>query len=259
MRVTSLDLQIRRAPRNEEAATSVESIEPLEIEKPAIHDVKRPRFRQQVIEDVDLVHLAVGNMNKTGYIAPQVEQRVQFDRCLGRTKWRPRKHRQTQIYRGGVERINRLFQIDAKGFVRVKLPGDSNQALRKVGIDSPVSRCIGVGQSIARYHGPNTEMIKLVPLRSKASRDVPQALPIGQLSECHTQKLIETLERLDLVLPAVSGYAATKRRQRKMLRQLRENQHSLVHHATPRNQASERDRTHLYSSNRDQKKLSLNH
>jgi len=259
MRVTSLDPQIRLAPRDEEAAGSVESIEPLEVEKPAIHDVKGPRFRQQVIEDVDLVHFSVADMDKTGNVAPQVEQRMQFDRSLGRAKRRPRKHRQTQIYRGGVECINRLVQIDAKGFVRVKLPGDSNQALREVGIDSPVSRCIGVGQSVARYNGPNPEVVKLVALRSKASLDVPQALPIGQLSEGHTEKLIETRERLDLVFPIVPGNASTKRRQWKMLRQLCENQSSLVHSATPRSQSSERDRTGDCSSNRDQIKSSFNH
>jgi len=259
MRVTSLDPQIRLAPRDEEAAGSVESIEPLEVEKPAIHDVKGPRLRQQMIEYVDLVHLAVADMNKTGNIAPQVEQRMQFDSCLGRAKWRPRKHRQAQIYRGGVERIDRVLQIDAKGFVRVQLPGDSNQALCEVGIDSPVSRGIGVGQSVAGHYGPNTQVIKLVALGPKASLDVPQAFPIGQLRKGHTEKLIETRERLDLVLFIVPGNATTKRRHRKMLCQLCENQRSLVHHATPRSQSSERDRTGDCSSNRDQNKLPFNH
>ena len=153
VRVTSPDLQIRLAPRHEETAGRVEPIEPLEVEKPAIHDVKGPWFRQQLVEDVDLVHLAVADMNKTGDIAPQVEQRVQFDRCLGGAKRRPRKHRQTQIDRAGVEGVNRLVQIDAKGFVRVKLAGDSNQTLCEVGIDLPVPCGIGVGQSVARHHG----------------------------------------------------------------------------------------------------------
>ena len=259
MRVTPLHLQIGLAPCDEEAASSVESIEPLEVEKPAIHDVKGPRFWQQMVEDVDLVHLAVGNMYKTRDIAPQVEQRMQFYRCLGRAKWRPRKHRQAQIYRGGVERIDRVLQIDTKRFVRVKLSSNSNQALCKVGIDSPVSRRIGVGQSIAGHHGPNAEVIKLVALCSKACLDVPQALPIGQLGEGHTEKLIEARECLDLVFSTVSGHAATKRCQRKMPRQLCKNQRSLVHHATPRSQFSERDRTGNSSSNRDQMKMSFNH
>ena len=89
--------------------------------------------------------------------------------------------------------------------------------------------------------------------------DVPQALPICQFSEGHTEKLIETRERLDLVFPVVPGNTTTKRRQWKMLRQLRENQGSLVHDATPRSQSSERDRTHDCSSNRDQTKSSFNH
>ena len=47
-----------------------------------IHDVVRTGLGQQLIEDVDLVHLAVADVDEGRDAAAQVEQRVQVDRSL---------------------------------------------------------------------------------------------------------------------------------------------------------------------------------
>src|SRR5271170_1701551 len=117
MRVATLGLQVRLSSRDKEAARLVEAKQPLEIQEAAIHDVEGSRLGHQLIEDVDLVHFAVADVNKDRDIAAQVEQRMQFDRCFGAPKRRPWKDRQTQVDRRGVERVHRLFQIDAKGIV----------------------------------------------------------------------------------------------------------------------------------------------
>ncbi len=67
--------------------------EPFEIHVATIHDVEGTRLRQQDIEDIDVVQLAVGNMDKGRNVATQVQQRVPFDRGLGGTKQRPREDR----------------------------------------------------------------------------------------------------------------------------------------------------------------------
>jgi hypothetical protein len=40
--------------------------------------------------------------------------------------------------------------------------------------------------------------------RTEASLDVPEAFPIGQLSESHAEKLVPTREVFDLVVAVVS-------------------------------------------------------
>jgi hypothetical protein len=70
----------------------VKALQALEVEEAAIHHVERARLGQQLIEDVDLVHLAVADMHESRDVAAQVEQGVQFDRRLGRAKGRQRKH-----------------------------------------------------------------------------------------------------------------------------------------------------------------------
>src|SRR5208282_21428 len=102
VRVTPLDLEIRLAAGHEEAARLVEAVQPLEVEKAPIHDVERAGLGQQLIEDVDLVHLAVADMDEGRDVAAQVEQRVQLDRLLVRAKRRPREYRQAQIDGGRI-------------------------------------------------------------------------------------------------------------------------------------------------------------
>ena len=177
----------------------MESIEWLGFEESAIHNVKTPPFRQQMVEHVDLVHFSIADMNRTGYracpalsgISPQIEQSLQSDSGLGLAEQCPRKHGKSQIYGGGVETINRPFQIGAKALVGENRPGDANQTLSEVDIDWPVSCCVGISESVSRQPKPNTEVIKPVVLCSKTRLDVQQAFPIFQLSEGRTKKLIE--------------------------------------------------------------------
>src|SRR5437899_3366394 len=161
MRIAALDLEVRLATGHEEAAGLVEAIEALEDEEATIHDVESARLGQQLVEDVDLVHLAITNVNEGGDVAAQIEQRMQLDGCLGRAEHGPRKYRQTQIDSGGVERVDGFLQIDGEGLQRIQAPGDADQALGKIGIDAPVARGIGMGQRVASHGRTNPEMIKL--------------------------------------------------------------------------------------------------
>ena len=151
MRVAALDLEIGLGAGDEEAAGLVKAVQPLEIEVAAIHDVEGAGLGQQLIEDVDVVHLAVADVDEGRDVAAQIQQRVQLDRRLGRAEGRPRKHRQAQIDGGRVQRVDGLLQIDPERLVGIQRPGDADQALGEVGVDAPVARCVGVGQRVARH------------------------------------------------------------------------------------------------------------
>src|SRR5208337_3144986 len=257
MRVAPLDLEVRLATGHEEAACLVEAIEALEVEEATIHDVEGARLGQQLVEDVDLVHLTITNVNESGDVAAQIEQRMQLDCCLGCAEHRPRKNRQTQIDRRGVERVDGFLQIDTEGLLRIQRSGDADQALGKIGIDAPVAHSIGIGQRITSHRRTNPKMIELGTLRAQTYFDVSKALPKGQLSERHAQELIQAREGLHLERPSIAGDATTEGGQRKMLHQLRKHQLASVHQWPPRSYASQGRRTRNPSSNRDQKNLPL--
>lgn len=68
-------------------------MQPREVDVASAHDVEGARLRQQQIEGIDIVQLAIADVQKRGDVAPQVQQRVWLDGRLGRAKRWPVKHR----------------------------------------------------------------------------------------------------------------------------------------------------------------------
>jgi hypothetical protein len=97
-----------------------------------------------------LVQLVIGNVNKAGNCAPQIEQRVQFDCRFGGAKRRPRKHRQAQIDRRGIERVNRVIELHAETVGRVQRARAGNQSLGKLGVNAPIASFVRIGKRRAR-------------------------------------------------------------------------------------------------------------
>src|SRR5438105_7953434 len=72
---------------------------------------------------------------------------MHLHRRLVLTKLGPRKEREAKIDGGGVQSIQTLTQIDIDRIARIERARDSNQDLRKGGIDSPVAGFVCVSQS----------------------------------------------------------------------------------------------------------------
>jgi hypothetical protein len=69
MRIETLGFQVRFGARDEEAARLVQVILALKVEIATTHHVVSPGLRQQQVEHVDILHLAVGDMNNARTIA----------------------------------------------------------------------------------------------------------------------------------------------------------------------------------------------
>ena len=65
---------------NEEGGGHGQGKQALEIEVGAVHDVAGAGLGEEEVEDVDIVQFTVGEMDKGGDIAAQVQQGMQFDR-----------------------------------------------------------------------------------------------------------------------------------------------------------------------------------
>jgi len=150
----------------------VQLVQAREIEISAIHYIERARLEAELVQNVDLVHLAMCNDYNSWDIAAQIEQRVQFHRSFVLAKLSPWEKCQTQIDGGGIESVNSMGQFDAEVVVRVKHAGAGNQHLRKVGVDAPIAHRVRMRQSVARDLAANAEMIELGLLRAQASFDV---------------------------------------------------------------------------------------
>ena len=120
-----------------------------EIEIPAVDHIERPWFYRDLIEDVHIVYLSMGDHHHYRNTAPEVQKGVEFDSPFVFSEYCPREERQTEIDGGGVQSIHRLLELQAERIVDIQLPGSSNKDLGKVGIDTPIPHLVGTGQGVS--------------------------------------------------------------------------------------------------------------
>ena len=252
MRVAPLELGVALGAGNKEGLRFVNHKQPGEIQIAAIHQIERAWLQHQIVHHIDLVRLCAGDVNETGDVTSQVQQRVQLDGGLGRAKRRPSKHRQTQIDSVGVERINRRVELQTKRLRGVQGARQANQVLGKVRIDLPRARGVRIGQRVARNHlTTKAHVIQPSGLGAQVDLDVAQGLAVGQLRECHGEELIQAREMFDLVFAMVVGNTATKRAQGQTEHELRKYELALMHGGFERNSAKN-PKSDVRRSNRDQ-------
>ena len=256
--VTPLELGIGFGTGDEEGVGLMNDKESLEIQVPAIEQVVRARLDVQQVQGVDLVSLAVADVNECGDGAAQVQKGVQFDSRLVRSKRCPRINRQAQVYRRGIEGVDGCIQVDRHWVLGIQRARHGDQVLREVGVDLPRPGCIGIGQGVARNGlAAQTHVIQPLGLGTQIDLDVAQRLAVGQLSKGHRQELIHAGELLDLVIATVSGHASSKSAQWQKCHELRENKLAVVHEGPLRADAKDH-KSWNRSSNRDQTKIVKN-
>jgi hypothetical protein len=226
-RVDATKEQIGFAPDDKERLRLMQGEPAGEVGEAAIHDVKAASFGYQDVGYIDLVHLAIGDVDEGGNIAPkvgnpppaigwaeltpaQVEQRMHFDGSLGGAEARPRKDAQAQVDGRGIECVGRLLQRHRKAVVGVKLSGDLNKAYREILVDVPVALFVGIGQRALGDVATDTQVAELGSVNAQTGFDVAQAFAVSQLREGHAKKLIEMRKSLGGILGRVTLHVAAE-------------------------------------------------
>ena len=138
----------------------MDGVKAFEIQIPTVDNIEGSWFEDQLIEDVDVVNLAMSDNHEGGDTSPEVQEGVQFHSGFVGSEFGPREERQTQIDGGGVQGIGCLIQFDTEGIVGVEATRLADEDLGKIGIDSPISDLIGMSQSVARDVASKTHMIE---------------------------------------------------------------------------------------------------
>ena len=182
VRVPPLELGIALGAGDKESLRFVNHKQSGEILIAPIHQIKRPRLQHQGVHHIDLMRLAVGDVNETGNIASQVQQRVQLDGGLGRAKRSLGKHRQTQIDGAGVERVARRIELQSERLRGVQGTSQANQVRGEVGIHLPRACGVRIGQRVARNRlTAKPQVVQPSCLGAQVDLDVAQGFAIGQL------------------------------------------------------------------------------
>jgi hypothetical protein len=175
-----------------------------------VHDVERAGLQNQDVQHIDLVHLAVADVDEGGNGASQIQQGVQLDSCLGFAKRGPVEQAQTQMDGGGIQGVDRVLELQPQVLVQVKLAGTTYQNGGQVGPDSPVARFVGIGQggavnAVAKSHG-----VQLARVGSQRHFDVSQALAPSQLGKSHDAKLLGAAQAPHARIAAIASHDSRK-------------------------------------------------
>lgn len=161
MRIQPSILKIRLGADDEERLCPRQGMQPPKVEKAAIHHVEASRLEGNLVEDVDHVQFAVGDMDKCRDIPAQIEQCVQLHGCLGPAKVHPGKQRQRQIDRRGVECIGGVLELDAEVLAGIEPTSRLDKTQGQIAIDTPIPFFVGIGERAARNAAANAEVIRL--------------------------------------------------------------------------------------------------
>ena len=130
----------------------------------AVHHINGAGLRNQNIQDIDIVQLGLGNIDKGRNASAQIQERVQLDAGLGFSESRPREQRQAQIDRAGIQGIDGLVELNSEIFFQVKRASVSNQHLSKISVDAPIPIFIGSIAFFILLYMIASKLIPLVPV-----------------------------------------------------------------------------------------------
>src|ERR1035437_4752418 len=191
-------------PGDEESTALMNPMPPGEVEIAAIHDVKRTGFPDQLVEEVDIMNTASGDNDDGGKVALEGQQGVEFDGGLVTAESSPRKEREAEVNRGGVQRISRRLEFKPKGFIGVERGGLLDEHLGEVGKDTPVPLFIGHRQRVAGGGLPDAGVIELRAEGRQTGFDVAQTFAPRQLGERQHEELFVSGQLADAKVAMVT-------------------------------------------------------
>ena len=229
MRQETPELKIAFGSSDEEGRSLMKSEEAPKIQITPIHHIEGTGFGNEKVEDFDIVYFPMSYLDKSRDGPTKIQERMEFDRAFLFAESGPGEKRKTKIDRGGVEGIDSLLQFDTEVFALVQRPGLMNEDLGKVGIDAPVAGFVGMGQGIAGDFASKAHLVKFALHGTQTRFDIPQALAIGHLSECHGEKLIETRKAFDFVIALVAPDAFAEFVEGQKIHHLRKDRSAGIH------------------------------
>ena len=148
-RIKAPEPEVAFGPGDKKSQCLMDCVKAIEIQIPTVDNIKGSWFEDQLIEDVDVVNLAMSDNNERGDTSPEVQEGMQFYSGFAGSEFGPREKRQTQIDGCGVQSIGRLIQFDTEGIVCVEAARLADKDLGKVRIDSPIPDLIGMSKGVA--------------------------------------------------------------------------------------------------------------
>lgn len=221
----TIELQILSGSDNKATALAVQMIQPLEIQISSVHNVDTSCQNRDHVQDVYIMHFAIGNMDKCGDRAFQVHHCVKFDGRFVFSELGPLEQRQTQVDGRGIQDFNRFGQF----IFAIEFLGMSDQYEGQILIYFPWPGTIGIRECTQGYAMLDAHVVSAGTECVKGGGQVPKAVTKGELPKAHAQELIPAFELPYTVISFVVGNNLSKFVFGNNIHKLRKNDPARVH------------------------------
>ena len=123
----AIEFEMGFRSRDEESGRQDKAIEPSEIHVTTIHHIEGTRLQTQFIQDAHIGLFSLGNRDKGGDGAAQIQQRVQLDRPFGPAETRLGKQIQAEVDGGGIQGIDRLLKFHSDRFTVIERASSADE------------------------------------------------------------------------------------------------------------------------------------
>lgn len=182
--------------RQKEYVCLVHALGSRKVQTAPIHDIKGTSLDRHQVEQVDLVNLAVADVDKLWDNASQIQKGVELDFTLGATNRCPIEQTQVQVDCDGVKGIHSVLQVQvgqigvAKEFVC-----STNRQPSQIPQNPQVACFLGFNQRRATNAVAQPHRIQFVRVRTKRHIGIAKTLARGQFGECHHNFSAQVMRR----------------------------------------------------------------
>ena len=241
---------------DKERAGLMQGLKALEIQVAAIHHVEGSSLEAKQVQHLDIVQLAIADVDEGGDRAPQIQQCVQLDGGFGGAEVRPVEQAQAEVDGARVQRVDGVVQVDFERFSCVELACAADQQRRHIRPDAPVARLVGIGKGGTLDRCSKAHPIEFGRVGREADGDVAQAFAPGELGKGHGAELLGAGQGAHPGIAFVPLHDARKAGPRNELHDLGEQGRASIHACSSGDWVpGSYTRTGRLSSNRHQAKL----
>ena len=166
-----------------------DSKEPVKVKVSPAENIDASSFKKHLIHEMDIMNRSVCNLHEDRYRTSQINLSVELNRSFGFAEMSPRKHRQTQINRGGVDGINNLVDVESVGVFAIKSSRLANQNLSECFVNTPVTMLVCISEISSCDVASDAHRVEM-RTSPQTGFNISKTLSESDLSKSHGEKLI---------------------------------------------------------------------
>ena len=188
-RLTQAKSHIAFCPDDKVGVRAFDSKESGKVQVSTVENIDASCFKKHPIHEVNVMNRSVCNMHEDRYRTSQINLSVELNRSFGFAEMSPRKHRQTQINRGGVDGINNLVDVESVGVFAIKSSRLANQNLSECFVNTPVTMLVCISEISSCDVASDAHRVEM-RTSPQTGFNISKALSESDLSKSHGEKLI---------------------------------------------------------------------